>query len=581
MSNKENNEQLEIIRHSFSHVLAAAVKELYPDVKFAIGPAIDNGFYYDFDFGKDGIKEEDLKAIEKKMKHLIKQNLQFSNFDLQLNEALEKMKNEPYKQELINDLKKAGEKEVSFYKLGNFEDLCKGPHVEATNKLKADAFKLDRIAGAYWKGSEKNNMLTRIYGLAFESKKELEEYIKMREEMEARNHRKIGAEMGLFMISNEVGQGLPIWLPNGYASRRALEDYVLSLERRYGYKHILTPVINKKELFETSGHLSHYKEDMYAPIEIDDETYYLKPMSCPAGMMAYKHEPKSYRDLPLKIGELGNVYRYEKSGQLHGLQRVRGFTQNDAHIFCTDEQLTDQFLEVFELLDIFYKAVGFEKYTFRLSLSDEDSDKYVGKREDWIKAEDAMRKALKKAGYEFTEAKGEAAFYGPKVDIQAINVFGKEDSVSTVQVDFNLPERFDLTYIDKDGQEKRPFVIHRALIGSFERFFSFLIEYHAGKFPVWFAPVQVKLISVSEKHIEYVQKLAQEFRNAQIRTEVDINDETVGNKIRKATQEKVPYMLVIGDQEIDSDKLSVRERGSRDTVDLSKEELIDKIKRSV
>ncbi|MCD4762100.1 threonine--tRNA ligase [bacterium] len=560
--NKE--EKLEIIRHSLSHIMAAAVLDIRQDTKFAIGPAIDNGFYYDFDLGEKTINEEDLKKIEKRMKYLVKRNIKFERFVLSVNKALarEKKNNQIYKVELIKDLKKEGETEVSYFRLGDFEDLCRGPHLESTGKIKKGSFKLDKIAGAYWRGDEKNKMLTRIYGLGFGDKKSLDEYIVMMKEAEKRNHRKIGAEMGLFTIFNEVGQGLPIWLPNGYAMRRVLEDYMLKMERIYGYNHILTPIINKKELFEKSGHLGFYDKDMYAPLEIDNEVFYLKPMNCPAGMMIYKMKPKSYRELPIKMGEFGTVYRYEKSGELQGLQRVRGFTQNDAHIFCTPGQLEDQFMEVFEILEKFYRDVGFDNYKYRLSLGDDDNTKYVGDRKDWIKAEETMRRVLRKNKVDFYEVKGEAAFYGPKLDVQAINVFGKEDSISTIQVDFNLPDRFDLTYIDKNGKKKRPFVIHRALIGSFERFFAFLIEYYAGNFPVWFAPVQVKLVAVSEKHNDHLKKLNKEFLEKDIRVEMDISDETVGNKIRKAVKEKVPYMLVIGDKEIKSDKFHVRDRGS-------------------
>lgn len=574
----------EMLRHSMSHILALAVKELWPEAKFAIGPAIENGFYYDIDFEEEAIKAEDLKKIEKKMKHLIKQNIKFEKSEIAIDEAIkkERARGQVYKVELLEDLEKEGEKKVSYYKSGDFEDLCRGPHVEVSREINPKAFKLTKLAGAYWRGDEKNKMLTRIYGVGFETAEELVEYQKMMKEAEERNHRKIGREMELFRNFNEVGQGLPVWLPNGYTMRRVLEDYMWKMERSYGYVHILTPHINKKELFEQSGHLGFYDKDMYAPMEIDDEVFYLKPMNCPAGMSVYNMKPKSYRDLPYKQGEFGTVYRYEKSGELHGLQRVRGFTQNDAHIFCTSEQLKEQFLEVMEMLEKFYSDVGFKNYRYRLSLSDDDGKKYVGERKDWLQAEDTMRQVLQENKVDFYEEKGEAAFYGPKLDVQAINVFGKEDSISTIQVDFNLPERFDLTYVDKDGEKKRPFVIHRALIGSFERFFSFLIEYYAGKFPVWFAPVQVKVVAVSEKHIKFCETLAREFFDQDFRVEVDKSDETVGNKIRKAIKEKVPYMLVIGDKEMNSDKLHVRDRGSDKVREIGKQdffaEMAEKVK---
>ncbi|MCK5062075.1 threonine--tRNA ligase [Candidatus Parcubacteria bacterium] len=574
---KENN--LEIMRHSMSHVMAAAVQELYPDVKFAIGPAIDTGFYYDIDFGDVKVGEQDLLRIEKRMKKIIQRNVPFEKFDQSIDKAIkqEQKNKQPYKVELLEDLKAKGETKVSYYHLGKFKDLCRGPHLKSSNEIKANSFKLTSLAGAYWRGDEKRQMLTRIYGAGFASKKELDEYLEMMVEAEKRNHRKIGKEMGLFAIFSEVGQGLPIWLPNGYAMRRVLEDYMLKMERSYGYSHILTPIINKKELFEKSGHLGFYNKDMYSPLTIDDEVFYLKPMNCPAGMMVYKMKPKSYREMPVKMGEFGTVYRYEKSGELHGLQRVRGFTQNDAHIFCTPEQLEDQFMEVFEILEKFYSDVGFDNYKYRLSLGDDDNTKYVGDRKDWIKAEETMRRVLKKNKVDFYEVKGEAAFYGPKLDVQAINVFGKEDSISTIQVDFNLPDRFDLNYIDKDGKKKRPFVIHRALIGSFERFFAFLIEYYGGNFPLWFAPVQIKLLAVSEKHNEYCNKLAREFQAEDIRVEVDASDETVGKKIRLAVSEKVPYMLVIGDKEANSNKLHVRDRGSDKVREISQKDFITEI----
>ena len=576
---KKTNEQLEILRHSMSHILAAAVAKLWPDVKLAIGPAIDFGFYYDFDFGQTKVGNEMFPKIEKEMKRIIKSNLPLERFELAISEAIKKEKEakQVYKVELLEDLQKEGVKKVSYYRLGEFIDLCRGPHIKSVGKIKPGSYKLTSIAGAYWRGSEDNAMLTRIYGVGFKSEKDLKKHLEMLKDAEKRNHRRIGKSQELFAIFNEVGQGLPVWLPKGYAMRRVLEDYMLKLERSYGYEHILTPNIYKKELFETSGHLSFFSDSMYNPIEIDDETFYLKPMNCPAGMMVYKMKSRSYRDLPYKMGELGTVYRYEKSGELHGLQRVRGMTQNDAHIFCTPEQLEDQFMEVIDILLRFYKDIGFDNYTFRLSLSDEDSKKYVGDRADWQQAEDTLRTVLKKNKIKFSEEPGEAAFYGPKLDVQAVNVFGKEDSISTIQVDFNLPERFDLVYIDKDGSKKRPFVIHRALIGSFERFFAFLIEYYAGSFPVWFTPVQVKLIAVSEKHNQFVRKQAAEFLNHDIRVEVDTSDETVGNKIRKAIGEKIPYLLVIGDKEMKSGKLAVRDRGSDKVREISKEDFIKEI----
>jgi len=562
-------------RHSLAHLLAIVVLKKYPDTKIAIGPAIDNGFYYDFEFSEK-FEEKNLAKLEKNIKKLISQKLEFKKEEISKKEALELFKDQPYKLELLEDLDKP-----IIYRTEDFVDLCEGPHIKNTSELNPNAFKLTRVAGAYWKGDEKNKMLTRIYGLAFETKEELEKHLEMLEEAEKRNHRKIGKEMELFVNLPEVGQGLPIWLPKGYAMRRVLEDYMLKMERSYGYEHLLSPHINKAELFETSGHLGFYKESMYAPLEIDNETFYLKPMNCPVAMMIYKMKPKSYKNLPIKWGELGTVYRYEKSGELHGLQRVRGFTQNDAHIFCTDEQLEDQFLEVLEMLEKFYKDLGFDNYTYRLSLSGDDKCKYVGETKDWDKAEEILRKVLIKSGVKFREEKDEAAFYGPKLDVQAINVFGKEDSISTIQIDFNLSERFNLEYIDSNGEKQRPFVIHRALIGSFERFFAFLIEYYAGKFPLWIAPTQIKVLSISDKHKEYAQEIYKKLLAEDFRVELDIDDESLGKKIRNAKIEKVPYILVLGDKELEDKKITVenRERGNEGVSLL--DEFIEKIQKEI
>jgi threonyl-tRNA synthetase len=402
-------------------------------------------------------------------------------------------------------------------------------------------------------------------------------------EAEKRNHRRIGKEMELFEIFPEIGQGLPVWLPKGYAMRRAMEDYMIWLERKYGYQHILTPHINRDTLFKKSGHLDFYQDSMYPAIEFDDEKYYLKPMNCPAGMVVYKRKPRSYKDLPLKMGELGTVYRYEKSGELHGLQRVRGFTQNDAHIFCTEDQLKDQFKEVMEMLDVFYKDVGFDKYTFRFSLSDPKDDKYsfCGNRDDWEKIENIMREILDEAGVEYEEVVGDAAFYGPKLDVQAVNIFGKEDSISTIQVDFNLPERFELKYIDSDGQKKQPYVIHRALVGSFERFFAFLIEHHGGKFPLWYAPVQVKLLPITDRNIEYAQGIVDELLNKGIRVELDRRSETLSAKIRDAQLEKVPYMVVVGDKEVAAESVAVRYRDGKKQESMKVSEFVEKLETEI
>jgi threonyl-tRNA synthetase len=577
----EQKEQLEAMRHSASHILAQAVLKLYPDTKLGIGPAIENGFYYDFEFSEP-LEEEELPKIQKEMKKIIKQKLPFKQIKMKKDEAVEYLKktDQIYKLELMDELE--GD-EFSFYITGEneFADLCRGPHVENTKDI--GAVKLTKTAGAYWKGDEKNKMLTRIYGTAFETREELKEYLENQREAEKRNHRILGKQLELFAIIPEIGQGLPVWLPRGYMIRTILEEYMLELERNAGYEHILTPHINKKELFETSGHLKFYKDSMYAPMKIDDETYYLKPMNCPAAMMVYNLNPKSYRDLPYKLGEFGTVYRYEKSGELHGLQRVRGFTQNDAHIFCTPEQLEKALNDTLDLLDTFYKDVGFDNYKFRLSLSDREAnpEKYAGDIERWKLAEDTLRKLLEERKLEFEEIPGDAAFYGPKIDIQAVNVFGKEDAVSTVQLDFNLPEKFNITYIDSDGEEKQPFIIHRALIGSFERFFAFLIEHHGGDFPLWFTPEQVYIIPISDKHTEYAQKIFDELKEAKLRVKMDDRSKSMQSRIRDAEKMKIPYIVVVGDKEIETETVSVRARRNREEGLMKTQEFIDTLKEEI
>lgn len=568
-------ENLEKIRHSLAHLLAIVVLKTDPEAKLAIGPAIENGFYYDFELSKK-IEERKLKKLEKEIKKLISQKLDFIKEEISKPTAEKLFKNQPYKLELLENLENP-----VIYRTADFADLCEGPHIQNTSEINPDAFQLTKIAGAYWKGSEKNKMLTRIYGVAFETKENLDKHLEMLKEAEKRNHRKIGKEMELFAILPEIGQGLPVWLPKGYAMRQVLENYMLKMEKSYGYEHLLTPHINKAKLFETSGHLDFYKESMYAPIEIDNEIFYLKPMNCPATMMIYKMKPRSYRNLPIKWGEFGTVYRYEKSGELHGLQRVRGFTQNDAHIFCAPEQLEEQFMEVLEMLEKFYTDLGFDNYTYRLSLSGDDMSKYVGDKKDWEQTEVILRKALVKKKIEFREEKNEAAFYGPKLDVQAINVFGKEDTISTIQLDFNLAERFDLNYIDKDGKKKRPFVIHRALIGSFERFFAFLIEYYAGKFPLWLAPVQIKILSISDKHKKYAQEIYKKLLANDFRVELDIDDESLGKKIRSAKIEKVPYLLILGDKELENKNITLESRDTGNLGQFSLNDLIEKIKQEI
>jgi threonyl-tRNA synthetase len=576
--NNEDELKLEKIRHSASHILAQAVLKLYPDAKLGIGPAIDDGFYYDFDFSSP-IEESDLKKIESEMKKIIKKNLPFQQIFMSRDEATNYLKtiDQEYKLELLEEIP---DEDLSFYTTGDndFIDLCRGPHVESTKDI--GSVKLLKTAGAYWRGDENKKMLTRIYGTAFESKEELKDHLQKLEMAEKRNHRVLGKQLKLFALISEIGQGLPVWLPRGYKMRRILENYMIELEEKYGYVHILTPHINKDELFKISGHLDFYKDSMYAPIKVEDETYYLKPMNCPAAMMVYKLEPKSYRDLPLKMGELGTVYRYEKSGELQGLQRVRGFTQNDAHIYCTKEQLEDEIKEIMDMLDQFYKDVGFDKYKFVLALSDQERNpnKYAGDPEKWATAEDTLRKVLKERKVEFEEIPGDAAFYGPKIDVLAINVFGKEDAVSTVQLDFNLPEKFGIKYVDSNGEEQEPFVIHRALSGSFERFFAFLIEHHGGDFPLWLAPEQVRIIPISENHTEYAQEVYKILQDGDIRVDIDDRDKSMQSKIRDAEKMKIPYIAVVGDKEIETETVSVRSRLNKELGLMKNQEFIDYLK---
>lgn len=566
---------LEKMRHTASHVLAHAVLKLYPDAKLGIGPAIDDGYYYDFEFSQP-IEEKDLKVIEDEMKKIIKRKLQITQTFMKRSDAIKYLKDigQEYKLELLNEIP---DKEISFFVTGDHEfvDLCRGPHLEDTGDV--GVIKLIKTAGAYWRGDETKKMLTRIYGTAFETKDELKEYLKNLEDAEKYNHRKLGKQLKLFAIIPEVGQGLPIWLPRGYTIRRILENYMIDLERKHGYQHILTPHIVRGELFEISGHLDFYKDSMYAPIKVDDEDYYLKPMNCPAGMMAYKTEIRSYRDLPIKMGELGTVYRFEKSGELQGLQRVRGFTQNDAHLYCTPEQLEGLINETLDLLDIFYKDVGFDKYKFRLSTSDREKNptKYAGDIDKWTFAEDTLRNVLIKKEIEFEEMPGDAAFYGPKIDVQAINVYGKEDTISTIQLDFNMAERFDLKYIDADGKEKQPFVIHRALIGSFERFFAFLIEQHAGDFPLWLSPEQVTVIPICEKHNKCSIDIYTLLDSNGIRVTLDDRAKSMQSKIRDAEKLKIPYIVIMGDKELETETVSIRSRINKEIGLMKKQEFLD------
>ena len=569
---QEAEDELRAIRHTASHVLAQAVKRLYPDAKLAIGPAIDDGFYYDFD-REGGFTPEDLEKLEAEMAKIVKENLPVKPFVLPRAEAVRFMeeKGEPYKVELIEDLPE--EETISFYQQGEFVDLCAGPHIMYTKGVKA--FKLTSIAGAYWRGSEKNKMLTRIYGTAFANKTDLESYLTMMEEAKKRDHRKLGKELGLFMFAEE-GPGFPFFLPKGMTLKNTLIDYWREIHYRDGYQEVSTPIILSRKLWENSGHWDHYKDNMYTTV-IDEEDYAVKPMNCPGGMLVYKNQPHSYRDLPLKVGELGLVHRHEKSGQLHGLMRVRCFTQDDAHIFMRDDQIEDQIKGVTKLINEVYTQFGFE-YFVQLSTRPEDS---MGSDEDWEMATNGLRKALEDMGLDYIVNEGDGAFYGPKIDFHLRDSLGRTWQCGTIQLDFQMPQRFDLEYTAEDGSKKRPIMIHRVCFGSIERFIGILIEHFAGKFPVWLAPVQVKVIPVSEKSMDYATGVYEKLKAAGIRTELDHKDEKVGYKIRQAQLEKVPYMLVLGEKEAAEGAITVRSRDKGDLGAAGLDAFIEDIKKMI
>ena len=569
---QEAEDELRAIRHTASHVLAQAVKRLYPETKLAIGPAIDDGFYYDFD-REGGFTPEDLEKLEAEMTKIVKENLPVKPFVLPRDEAVRFMeeKAEPYKVELIEDL--PDEETISFYQQGEFVDLCAGPHIMYTKGVKA--FKLTSIAGAYWRGSEKNKMLTRIYGTAFANKEDLENYLTMLEEAKKRDHRKLGKELGLFMFTEE-GPGFPFFLPKGMTLKNTLIDYWREIHLRENYQEVSTPVILSRKLWETSGHWDHYKDNMYTTV-IDEEDYAIKPMNCPGGMLVYKSQPRSYRDLPLRVGELGLVHRHEKSGQLHGLMRVRCFTQDDAHIFMTQEQITEEIKNVTRLINEVYTLFGFE-YFVELSTRPEDS---MGSDEDWELATNGLRNALEEMGLDYIVNEGDGAFYGPKIDFHLRDSIGRTWQCGTIQLDFQLPQRFEAEYVAEDGTKKRPIMIHRVCFGSIERFIGILIEHFAGKFPVWLAPVQVKVIPVSEKSMEYATGVYEKLRAAGIRTELDHKDEKVGYKIRQAQLEKVPFMLVLGEKEAAEGAITVRSRDKGDLGSAQLDEFIADVKKMV
>ncbi len=563
--------------HTTSHIMAQAVKRLFPEVKLAIGPAIDNGFYYDFDTDKP-FSDEDKQKIEEEMKKIIKENLSIERFSLPKKEALELMKDEPYKVELIEDLP-AGE-EISFYKQGEFTDLCAGPHLESTGKV--NKIKILSSSGAYWRGSEKNKMLQRIYAISFPKQSALDEYLAVLEEAKQRDHRKIGKELELFMTHPLVGSGLPMYLPNGATVRRILERYIQDKEIKLGYKHVYTPSLANVDLYKTSGHWDHYKEDMFPVMTMDTEELVLRPMNCPHHMLIYKNKMHSYRELPIRIGELAHDFRFEDSGSVCGLERVREMCQNDAHLFVRPDQIKEEFRKVVELILSVYKDFGFENYSFRLSLRDKNNkEKYFDDDDMWEMAETQLRGILQEMKLDFYEAEGEAAFYGPKLDVQIKTAVGHDVTISTCQLDFLLPQRFELEYIGEDGMPHRPVVIHRAIIGTFDRFLAFLIEETKGAFPIWLAPVQVKILPISDNQIEYATKLKNELEEMGIRLELDDRNEKIGYKIREAQMQKIPYMLVIGEKELESNMVSVRSRKNGDMGQMDFQEFKEKVKNEI
>ncbi len=559
----DHNEKLPLIRHSLAHLLAAAVLDMWPDTKRAIGPAIENGFYYDFEFKKP-ISDSDLPKIEEKMREILPSWKNFERREVGVEKAREIFKNEPYKLELANEFSKNGEK-LSTYTSGDYTDLCAGGHVDDAHDIHPSAFKLMSIAGAYWRGSEKNQMLTRIYGVAFAKKGELEKHLKMLEEAEKRDHRKIGKELELYTISPEVGPGLILWLPKGTVIKDELENLGKETERAYGYERVSTPHIAKGRLYEISGHLPYYAGDMFPPMQYENEAYYVKPMNCPHMHMIYKFRGRSYRELPIRFAEYGAVYRHEDSGTLMGLLRVRGMTQNDAHLYCTEEQAVVEVMSVMELHSYYYRLFGISNYHVELALPDfkKKKDKYFDDREAWDRSVNILREAARKAGIHAIEKEGEAAFYGPKFDFNIKSATGREFGASTNQLDFGAGKRFGLTYTDKDGKEKTiPYILHRAPLGSDERFIGFLIEHYAGAFPLWLSPVQVAVLPVGEAHEEYAGNILKQLKSANIRAEIKGGGETLGKRIRAAKLEKIPYFLVVGDNELKAKQVMVE---SRDT----------------
>ena len=592
----EKNEQLDVLRHTLSHVMMQALERLYGAIP-GVGPAIENGFYHDIDC-EHRITEEDLVKVEEEMKKIISENHPIEKKTMPIDEGIALLSRKGYilTKELAEDLKAQGETQISFYEQGSFINMCKGPHLPSTGGINPGSFKLTKISGAYWKGDEKNKMIQRVYGVAFDTQDELKTYLNFLEEAEKRDHRKLGKDLDLFHIDETVGLGLPLWHPKGGILWRVIEDFWYKEHLNNGYQLVRSPHIGNKKLWEASGHWGFYNDSMYPPLEVgqnlkesqdgevikESEQFLLKPMNCPFHVQIYKNRPHSYRELPFRWAETGTVYRFEKKGELSGLTRVRGFTQDDAHIICRPDQVEYELKKVIDFILFIYKSFGFDiqDVNVYLSVRDPQSSKYAGTDSGWKFTEKVLEKVAVKKGLNLKKDIGGAVFYGPKLDFKIKDSIGREWQCSTLQFDFNLPERFDLSFINEKGEKARPYMLHRALFGSFERFIGVLIEHYGGAFPAWLSPVQVKILSVSENHVKYCRKIEKDFHKHGIRVELDDNNETVGNKIRKASQEKVPYILVIGDKEVESGKLSVRQRGSQDMKQMDKKELIKEIRDS-
>ncbi|GAE30138.1 threonine--tRNA ligase [Alkalihalobacillus hemicellulosilyticus] len=577
----DSDDALEIVRHSTAHVMAQAIKRLYKDVKLGVGPVIEGGFYYDID-SPQSLTPEDLPKIEKEMKKIISENLEVKRIEVTREEALQRYQDigDEYKLELIEAIPEGDM--LTIYEQGEFFDLCRGVHIPSTNKIKE--FKLLSLAGAYWRGDSNNKMLQRIYGTAFFSKEALKEHLRLLEEAKERDHRKLGKELGIFALSQKVGQGLPLWLPKGATVRRIIERYIVDKEERLGYQHVYTPILGSSELYKTSGHWDHYQDDMFPVMERDNEEFVLRPMNCPHHMMVYKQDMRSYRQLPLRIAELGMMHRYEMSGAVSGLQRVRGMTLNDAHIFCRPDQIKEEFIRVVHLIREVYKDFGLEHYSFRLSYRDpDDKEKYFDDDAMWEKAQSMLKEAMDELGdVDYYEAEGEAAFYGPKLDVQVRTALGKDETLSTVQLDFLLPERFDLTYVGEDGKQHRPVVVHRGVVSTMERFVAFLLEEYKGAFPTWLAPVQVQVIPVSlDVHMDYAKSVQEKLQASGMRVEIDERDEKLGYKIREAQMQKIPYMLVLGDKEMEASEVNVRKYGQKESTSISLDAFINELSKEV